>query len=153
MLGLYRQICNCKCHCRNARASGLCFYKPEWSSTGRHLPFLVIQSQHIAYLPCMLLLRAVKQSDRKLKAFPHNSKVIFIGLLSSHHCKHHVSKAIDYCKVKWRMMLGVCAWIALQVLGCKYSSVLQSCHLKPFRGVHVRPVMPLIMKEREVQEM
>lgn len=75
----------------------------------RHLAFHVIQSQYVAYLPCLLLLKAVKQSDRKLKALPSNLREMFTGLLSSHLCEHHLSKAVDYCKVKQRMMLGTCA--------------------------------------------
>lgn len=43
----------------------------------RHLAFHVIQRQCIAYLPCLLLLRAVKQSDRKLKALPSKLRAMF----------------------------------------------------------------------------
>lgn len=43
----------------------------------RHLAFYVIQSQYVAYLPCLLLLKAVKQSDRKLKALPSNLRDVY----------------------------------------------------------------------------
>jgi len=39
--------------------------------------------QRVAYPPSLLLLRAVKQSDRKLKALPHNSKVMLIGFFQA----------------------------------------------------------------------
>lgn len=57
---------------RNACASVLCFCKPQRAVMSRHLASHVIQSQYVAYLPCLLLLTTVKQRRRKLNVLPGN---------------------------------------------------------------------------------
>lgn len=37
------------------------------------------------------------------------SRETFMGLLSSHFCERHFTKAVDYSKVKQIMLLGACA--------------------------------------------